>query len=525
MLHKIRNLLSILIVFVLANSASAETVRLNSLDGATSLSGEFVEYDGQTYTIKTIVGELIIDAFLVECIGDACPKVSTEGSDFEISGSSTVVGTLFTDLIFKFGAMIGGDTVTSLNADGPTTVQLSNELGDVISDISLSDTSALRGLQDLFNGSADMAVLTRPVTPEENAAFKLSGLGDMYSAEQQLIFGLDGLAILTSKSNSIRAITQQDLAKIFSGQIANWNQIGGADAKINLYVRNETSGTNAVFNDLVMNPAGKSVSATANIVTSDVELSQSVASDPLGIGVGSLSTTGNAKVLNIRGACGIQVPATPFTIKTEEYPLTRRLYIYTTNAEKPAQMQRFMDFLNTEAAQQSIAGRGFVDLGVSDQSNDEQGLRYLSAIIPTDVEMTLGQLREMTTNLMSADRLSITFRFALGSSSLDARAKDDIARLAELLSTGDYDNKEVLLIGFTDSIGAGRGNTTLSNQRASETRAALIAAMPGGEIEGLPIRTLGFGEISPLACNDSGNGRRINRRVEVWFRDTIVSAK
>ncbi len=525
MQHHIKLLLTFVLMCGLTTTATSETVRLNSLDGATTMSGEFVDYDGQTYTIKTIVGELVIDAFLVECVGDACPEVSAASSDFKISGSSTVVNTLFTDLVYKFGLMIDGDTTTTLSAEGPTMMQVSNELGDRISEVSLSDTGALESLQELFNGTADVAVLTRPVSEEERSIFKIAGLGDLTSPEQQLIFGLDGLAIITSKSNPVRAIEKQDLAKIFSGQITNWNQIGGADAKINVYVRNETSGTSMIFNDLIMGPAGRNVSDAASVVETDALLSRAVATDPLGIGVASLSNTDNSKILNIRGACGIQVPATPFTIKTEEYPLTRRLYAYTTSGDKPAQMERFLDFLNTEAAQDSIASQGFVGLGVADQSNDEQGLRYLSAVIPTGVEMNLNQLREMTTNLMSADRLSITFRFALGSSKLDARAKDDVIRLAELLSTGDYQNKEVLLIGFTDSLGAGRSNTTLSNQRASEIRAALTAAIPGGEVEGLPIRTLGFGEISPLACNDSDNDRRINRRVEVWLRDSIVSSK
>ncbi len=525
MLRQLMKFVSLGLAFGLGTTATADVVRLKSLDGGTSLSGEFVDFDGQNYTIKTIVGELVIDAFMVECEGDACPQVATEVSDFGISGSSNAVGSLFADLLFEFGLEIGGDTVTSLSTDGPTTVQLTNELGDALADVSLNASGALQGLHDLFNGVADLAVLTRPINTEENAIFKIAGLGDMTAPEQQTIFGLDGLVILTSKNNPIRAIAQQDLARIFSGQVTNWNQIGGDDAKINLYVRDETSGTGAVFNELVMNPARRTVSDNATVAATDADLSSAVAGDPLGIGVASLANSGNAKILAIRGTCGIQVPATPFTIKTEEYPLTRRLYAYTSNAEQPVQLERFLDFLNTEPAQLAIADSGFVDLGASFQTNDEQGLRYLSAVIPTDVEMTLNQLRDMTANLISADRLSITFRFSQGSSRLDARAADDIGRLAELLSTGDFDNKELLLIGFTDSVGAGGGNINLSNQRANEVRAALLAALPGGEVEDLPIRALGFGEISPLACNDSDNGRRINRRVEVWLRDTVVSSQ
>ncbi|PCJ76147.1 MAG: hypothetical protein COA53_02500 [Rhodobacteraceae bacterium] len=522
MLRKMKKLIPLSLAVGISTIATAETVTLKSLDGATSLSGEFLNFDGQTYTIRTIVGDLTIDAFQVTCEGDVCPTAVSDPSNFSISGDSNAVGKLFADLLFKFGIDIGGDTVTSLNPNGPAEVQLSNELGEELANITLKSNGSVQGLRDIFSGEASLAVLTRPITKEENAIFQLAGLGDLTSPEQQTIFALDGLVIITSKSNPLRAIAEQDLAKIFSGKVTNWAQIGGPSADINLYARDGTSGTGAVFNTLVMDPAGAKIADTASILDTDADVAKAVAADPLGISVTSLSDVGNAKVLAIRGVCGIQVPATPFTIKTEEYPLTRRLYTYRTNQELPAQLTRFLDFIDTEPAQNAIANDGFVDLGVSFQSNDEQGLRYLSAVLPTDVEMTLGQLRDMTANLMASDRVSITYRFELGSAQLDARAQDDIQRLAQMLSTGDFDNKEVLLIGYTDSIGGGTSNQRLSKLRAEEVRAALISALPGGGIEGLPIRAMGFGEISPLACNESKSGRNINRRVEVWLRDNVT---
>jgi len=509
----------------LATSAMAGQVQLKSLNGDTSLSGDLIDYDGQNYTIRTIVGDLVIDAIQVSCVGADCPTVTSEPGSFGISGSTTAVGKLFTDLLFEFGIDIGGDTLTSLTPDGPTKVDVRNELGDTLANISLNAQGSVQGLRDIYSGAADLAVMTRPVSQEENSIFAISGKGDLTDPAHQKIFALDGLVVITSKNNPIRAVSEQDLPKIFSGQLTNWAQIGGPNANINLYVRDATSGTGVVFNDLVMGPAGAQISTEAVVLETDADVAKAVATDPLGVGITSLADVDNAKVMAIRGTCGIQVPATPFTIKTEEYPLTRRLYTYTVGQDTPAQLSRFLDFLGSNAAQASIARNGFVDLGVSFQSNDEQGLRYLSAVIPTDVEMTLPQLRDMTAALLASDRLSITFRFALGSSQLDVRAKDDIQRLADILATGDFENKELLLIGYTDSIGAGGANTNLSLQRANEVQAALTSILPGGSVSGLPIQTLGFGEISPLACNDSPNGRRINRRVEVWLRDAVTISR
>ncbi len=143
----------------------------------------------------------------------------------------------------------------------------------------------------------------------------------------------------------------------------------------------------------------------------------------------------------------------------------------------------------------------------------------------TDAEVSLAQLQDMTEGLAASDRSSITFRFSLGSAKLGARALDDIRRLADLLATADFRNKELLLIGYTDSIGKGRSNTSLSALRAQEVRAALEAVAAPGSLDGIPIVTLGYGEISPLSCNDTDNGRRINRRVEVWFRDIVTASR
>ena len=511
--------------FGIASAADAEIVRLTSIDGGTTLTGDFISFDGQVYTIRTIVGEFTVDAFQVTCAGAACPVVSTGSESFRISGSSTLVGELFANLMFDFGASIGGTALTSMGEGGASMIQLQNEAGTELAQIALNPGTSANGLAEVVAGTAALAVTTRPVTQTEVAAFRNAGLGNPADAEQEKIFALDGLVVVTSQNNPLRAIAEQDLARIFSGEIGNWDQIGGPSANINIYARAEDSGTGMVIDELVMAPAGRKLSPAAKRVETDADLAKAVASDPLGIGITGLATKGAAKVLAIRGVCGIQVPATPFTIKTEEYPLSRRIFAYNGNKDLPAQLGRFLKFLDTDAAQSVIADAGFVDLGASFQSNNEQGLRYLSAVMPTDVEVTLPQLQEMTQALTAADRSSITFRFALGSARLDARAQDDILRLANLIATGDITNKELLLIGFTDSIGPGQSNLGLSAQRANEVRQALEAAAPPGSLAGLPITALGFGEISPLSCNETANGRRINRRVEVWLRDLVTVAR
>ncbi len=517
-------LLATALGLALTTPALAEKIKLISLDGSTTITGEFISFDGEKYTISTILGEFTVDAFQVKCTGDACPVIDTEAEKFAISGSPTLVGGLFSDLMFEFASQIGGTALSSMDEAGNPMVQLQDEAAKELAQISLEPTNSRVGLEHLLSGEAALAVTTRAVRPEEASALGSAGLGDVAGADQETIFALDGLVVVTSRHNPLRAIAEQDLARIFSGAITNWDQIGGPSAAINLYGRAPDSGTGIVFSELVMQPATAEYAATTTILETDAEVTRAVAADPLGIGVTGLADSAGAKVLAIRGTCGIQVPATPFTIKTEEYPLSRRIYAYQ-GTSVPVQLSRFLQFLETPAARAVISDAGFVDLGVSYQTNNEQGLRYLAAVMKTDAEVSLAQLQDMTEGLAASDRSSITFRFSFGSAKPDARALDDIQRLADLLATGDFRNKELLLIGYTDSIGKGTSNTSLSALRAQEIRAALEAVAAPGSLDGIPIVTLGYGEISPLSCNDTDNGRRINRRVEVWFRDIVTASR
>ncbi len=524
MFNHIRGVVYLVVAAMFAIPINAQTVNLKSLDGNTSLSGELIEFDGQTYTIRTIVGTLDVDALQVSCEGPGCPDITEESSALTIAGSSTVVNRMIEELLFDFGAAVGGGAMQNIAASGESSVTLENELGTALAEVALAPVGSQAGIEQLISGDAMMAISSRPADGGEISAAATAGVGDLTSGENQKIIALDGLVIVTARNNPIRTLAEEDLARIFAGQIINWAQIGGPDAPINLYVRNSDSGTAEVFDQLVMAPARAQISSRATILSSDAEVSAMVANDPLGIGVTGFADLGAAKAVNIRGVCGIQVPPTVFTIKTEEYPLTRRVYAYVPN-NAPTIMDRFVQHLDTPGAQAAVAAAGYVDLGVSYQSNDEQGLRYLSAIMPTDVDVNLPQLRRMTGDLLGSDRMSITFRFALGSSQLDARAKADIVRLANTLALSELQNKEILLIGFTDSIGSASVNYSLSENRANEVLQALYAAAPEGSLDDVSIQAFGYGEISPLSCNETDNGRQINRRVEVWIRDVVSKSE
>jgi phosphate transport system substrate-binding protein len=95
---------------------------------------------------------------------------------------------------------------------------------------------------------------------------------------------------------------------------------------------------------------------------------------------------------------------------------------------------------------------------------------------------------------------------------LDEHAAADLDRLVELLANPMYQQRDLLVFGFSDSAGGARKNMAISKGRAKAVAEQL-------QIRGIkPSLVHGFGKILPIASNDTEDGREKNRRVEVWLR-------
>ncbi len=512
-----RKIITLAVLAALSTGAAAQQVTLNSLDGTLSITGELIEYTNENYIIGSNIGNLTIATNAVTCTGDACPSLMPAYSEFTISGSRELGLNLMPTLLDGFAASLGLDLVQQSDSAGNPQYVLVDEGQNDVATISFVMRGSSNGMRDLLQGSASLALTTRPARQSEISAFSQAGFGNIRAPGNESIIALDGLVVVTSTMNRVRIIRHTDLAGIFSGQISDWAQLGGEPGPINLYVRPENSGTGSVFSQLIMRPARTGFSLRVNVMGSDDEVAQAVANDPNGIGFTSFSKGGNALPVSILGECGIQSPATGFTIQAEEYPYARRMYLYQIAQDVPPLVNLFSDYLETNDAQDLIDLSGYVGQDVEEVPVNNQGLRFLSAALPTDAEMTLEQLQSMMTDLAVAQRLSITYRFEQGTARLDSRALADINRLASHMLSPHLRNRRVILMGFTDSVGRSSINQPLSQARAEQVREALLAA-GGGQIDPNRVEVRGYGELSPLGCNEDVDGRRINRRVEVWTR-------
>lgn len=160
---------------------------------------------------------------------------------------------------------------------------------------------------------------------------------------------------------------------------------------------------------------------------------------------------------------------------------------------------------------------GFVDQRVIQRTVNEQGLRFVSAIVAEQSPDQLSNLQEMASAVLTATRLSPTLRFNTGSSELDTKALSDIDRIVEVLSGAEFADKEVILLGFTDAVGRPDINQIIATERAAQVRDRLIRQATG-KVRVAAINSIGYGPIAPVGCNDEASGREANRRVEVWVR-------
>jgi len=305
--------------------------------------------------------------------------------------------------------------------------------------------------------------------------------------------GLDGLAIIVNKSNPVSALSKIQVAKIFTGEIADWRDAGGGAGAIKVLSRDDKSGTYDTFKALVLGK-GKLAAGAVRIEDSR-ELSDRVADDPSAIGFIGLPYVRSAKAVAISEPGVAALVPNRLTVATEDYLLSRRLFFYIAASPKPL-VRRFVEFALGSAGQDIVAQIGFVELNVKAGS-------AAAAANSTPEYMSL---------INGAQRLSLNFRFRPGSTDLDNRALVDLDRVSGFLSDPAHQHGGIILCGFADSVGTGATNQALAMSRANgvaeEFKRRGIA----------PAAVSAFGATNPVASNKTEEGRQKNRRVEVWMR-------
>jgi phosphate transport system substrate-binding protein len=421
------------------------------------------------------------------------PVVQAKKPMFRVHGSNTVGEKLTPRLVESYLMARGATDIKTEQGSAPTEKTVSAHLNGRIEFIEIHAHGSSTAFTDLLQGKAELGMSSRRIKVQERDLL-LDNSGDLGEPGSEHIIGLDGLAIITHNANPMARLSIPQLVKIFSGEITNWSELGGKDIPINLYARDENSGTWDSFKSMVLDASGVTLALTAQRFESSTELSDSVAKDEGAIGFIGLPYVRRAKLLAISATKNSKaILPTHFTVSTEDYPLARRLYFYLPQKNINSDAEDFVKFSATERGQSIVE-----DIGLVSQ-NIKTGQPFSNNFYPEE-------MRSLTSR---SQRLSINFRFKDGSDELDSKGISDLERLVKYVETNSP--KRVQLFGFSDSEGDKTQNVELSLRRAKVVEQHLIA-------RGIyPLVARGMGEDAPLASSNTEEGRRMNRRVEVWI--------
>lgn len=216
------------------------------------------------------------------------------------------------------------------------------------------------GLSSLISGTCDLAMSSRNIKEKEIALAEKKGVHPV-----EFKIALDGLAVVVHPHNPVSKLTLDQLAKIFSGKIVNWKEVGGVDAKIVILSREVNSGTHVYFKEHVlrrMDPASKEEFAPAALMLSSSQaIADEVAQNPAAIGyygMGYISPKQKA-ILVAKDATSQFESPTIDNVVSGKYPISRPLFLYS-NGEPKDLVKKFIDFDLSKEGQEIVLKTDFV---------------------------------------------------------------------------------------------------------------------------------------------------------------------
>lgn len=237
----------------------------------------------------------------------------------------------------------------SVSTDGSTSMEkVIGALGEAYEagtgiTVTYNPTGSGAGIKAVSEGRCDIGLSSRALKDEEKA----EGL-------QETVLAYDGIAIIVNPENPVSELSLEDIAKIYTGEISNWKDVGGDDAEIVLIGREAGSGTRDGF---------ESITGTADAcqyrqeLTSTGDVITTVAQNPNAIGYASLaSVKDTVKALNVEG-----VAPSEESVKDGSYLVQRPFVLVTKEGvELSTAAQDFFNYITSAEANEIISGAGVV---------------------------------------------------------------------------------------------------------------------------------------------------------------------
>lgn len=249
-----------------------------------------------------------------------------------------------------------------VNTDGSTSMAdvmavLQESFKELYPDVTVnySGTGSGAGVEAALSGTADIGLASRALKDEEKAEGAVEN-----------IIALDGVAVVVNPANGVEDLSVEDIAKIFTGEITNWNQVGGSDQEIVVINRQAGSGTRAVFEAAVL---GDQESATFQEQDSSGTVAKMVSETPGAISYLAFSYFDDqTKALSVDGVA-------PETANVEDNSWTIWAYEHMYTALEPdAATAAFIEYMMSDEVQGSLVEEnGYIPVSGMKVEKDAEG--------------------------------------------------------------------------------------------------------------------------------------------------------
>jgi len=209
------------------------------------------------------------------------------------------------------------------------------------------------GIAALINGTTDVCMASRPMKDDEKLKLR-----DRYQTMGiEIPVAKDGLSIYLNQQNPVTTLTIAQLRDIYTGAVTNWKQVGGNDAPILLYGRENSSGTYTYFKDNVL--MGRDYSSRCQTLPGTAAVVNAVSKDANGIGYGGAAYASGVRDCAVKkdGASAGVLPSEK-TVRDGSYPISRNLFLYTRT--RPAgDVKKFVDWVLSPEGQTLVTQVGY----------------------------------------------------------------------------------------------------------------------------------------------------------------------
>ena len=289
-----------------------------------------------------VMAALVLCAALAACGQSAAPAADTAPADtasendtgdsapVETTGTAELSGTVNTDGSTSMADVMGVLTETYREVQPGVTVNYSG-------------TGSGSGIEGVLAGTCDIGLSSRELKDSETEQGAVAH-----------VVALDGVAVIVNPENGVADLTVEQIADIYTGKVSNWSELGGDDAPIAVYGREDGSGTRSAFEEIV---GVEGECAYTNEYGSTGDVIGNVAGNANAIGYASLSAVDDSvKAVAVGG-----VTPTEATVKDGSYAIQRPFLMVTKDGvELSPAAQAFLEYATSPDVAEYIAAAGAV---------------------------------------------------------------------------------------------------------------------------------------------------------------------